>query len=50
VSDTKVTTTTFDELFEEDAHRPELTSKHRRDDSTDIKRAWTRNVGLEVGL
>ena len=51
-SDTKVTTTTFDDLFEEDHGQQEHTEKAagrlRKDDSTDISKAWARNIGLDV--
>ena len=53
VSDTKLTTTTFDDLFEEEHNRPESQTQHRhmkKDGPTDITRAWSKGVSLEVGL
>lgn len=50
VSDTKVTTTTFDDLFEDD-RRPEDTAArhHRKDEKVDIRKAWATNVGITDG-
>lgn len=55
VSDTKVTATTFDELFDEEHIRPESQQqtksvKHEENmGKSDITRAWARHVSLEVG-
>lgn len=55
VSDTKVTATSFDELFEEDPHKTEPGTRNtehggtrqRKDEATDITKAWSRHVGLD---
>ena len=48
VSDTKVTSTTFDDLFEEDCRHDETVKHHRKDDKSDIRKAWATNVGVLV--
>jgi len=50
VSDTKVTTTTFDDLFEEDqGHTRVKGQRVQREESTpDIRKAWAKQVDLEV--
>lgn len=50
VSDTKVTATTFDELFEEDHHQKteNLAQRRKTEENTDIKKAWARHVSLDV--
>ena len=48
VSDTKLTTTTFDDLFEEDPRHEDTVKHHRREDKTDIRKAWATNVGVMV--
>ncbi|XP_060598071.1 uncharacterized protein C8orf34 homolog isoform X2 [Ruditapes philippinarum] len=52
MSDTKVTTTSFDELFEEDAHAGSRQptqggTRHRKEGGTDITKAWAQHVSLD---
>ncbi|XP_053383356.1 uncharacterized protein C8orf34 homolog isoform X2 [Mercenaria mercenaria] len=52
VSDTKVTATSFDELFEEDAHAgsrhtENAGARQKNEEGTTITKAWARHVGLD---
>ncbi|KAL4218096.1 hypothetical protein ACF0H5_022832 [Mactra antiquata] len=49
VSDTKVTATTFDELFEDDIHQRSENNaqRNRTEDNLEIKKAWAKNVSLD---
>lgn len=48
-ADTKVTTTTFDELFNEDTSKAEQQRAVVKEDSPSITKAWSRKVALDDG-